>query len=407
MILGVDYAPDVVGIAPYTTGLAEHLASAGMEVRVVTTFAHYPRYEWSGPAPLRGLVEERNGVTVDRRWVILPRTDTVAWRILFDMSFGVVALAAVMLARCDVVISVCVPIQAGFVGGLVGRIRRLPSILLVQDLPVAAATSTGLLRSNGTAARIGRLVESLAMRLNQRVIVINERFAGYARQSGVAPGSLQVVPNWVNDRVPHSAHGRSMFGLKDDLFLIVYAGNIGHKQGLDVLPALSKLMSPNSQLLVIGDGSQKDRLEEACRQVGASNITFTGLQSPESLASALASANVLFLSQSARVVDSVVPSKLLTYMAAGKPVLAAVDANSVAAEIVKKAGCGIVVMPGSARDIADGFADLAARPLEELGMLGENARQYVADHHNRGSILARWVSLIGELAELQRGGRSH
>jgi colanic acid biosynthesis glycosyl transferase WcaI len=198
-----------------------------------------------------------------------------------------------------------------------------------------------------------------------------------------------------------------MFGLKDDLFLIVYAGNIGHKQGLDVLPALSKLMSPNSQLLVIGDGSQKDRLEEACRQVGASNITFTGLQSPESLASALASANVLFLSQSARVVDSVVPSKLLTYMAAGKPVLAAVDANSVAAEIVKKAGCGIVVMPGSARDIADGFADLAARPLEELGMLGENARQYVADHHNRGSILARWVSLIGELAELQRGGRSH
>jgi colanic acid biosynthesis glycosyl transferase WcaI len=397
LILGVDYAPDMAGIAPYTTGLAEYLASLGLDVRVVTTFPHYPLYQWSSAAPIAGVVEQRNGVIVDRRWVILPRSNTTGWRILFDTSFGLVALGAAMFAKCDVLISVCVPIQAGLAGGLIARVRGLPSLLWVQDLPVAAAVSTGLLRRDGLGARIGRLVEAAAMRLNTRVVVINERFASYAAELGIPSDSLSVLPDWANDPIDPSVvvapHGE-----RNDHFLVVHVGNIGHKQGLDVLPSLSKRLGPRFHLLLIGDGSRRKQIEAECRRVGADNVTFTGLQTPEDLASALGSADALLLSQSREVVDSVVPSKLLTYMAASRPIVAAVNPASVAAEIVTKAGCGVVVAAEDASGIASGLEELASRGREDLQSMGKRARDYVSTHHDRATILEAWETMIRRLA---------
>ena len=183
LIVGVDYAPDQIGIAPYTTGLAQHLAGVGHDVTVVTTFPHYPTYRWTHGRRLFSS-ETIEGVRVLRVWCLLPRRGTVS-RIVFDTSFAVAALlVALRRRRPDVVVGVCVPAQTPVVAGFLAKLRRSRSVMLVQDLPVEAAVAVGMLRPGSFAHRVGNAVQQAAFRLANRIVVINGRFGRRLVESG-------------------------------------------------------------------------------------------------------------------------------------------------------------------------------------------------------------------------------
>jgi colanic acid biosynthesis glycosyl transferase WcaI len=404
LLVGLNYAPEVVGIGPYTTELAEHFAASGHKVSVLTSFPYYPhwridtRYERKRPF----LVEMINGVRVIRSPILLPgRKQSAFRRILFDSSQSVTALAgSVGVGRVDTVICVSPPLQLGVTAWLIARSRGARFLLHLQDLVPDAALSVGLMRE-GAAAGIARRLERFVYTRADLITVISQGFLDNLVCKGVATEKLRLLPNWVETgrfrAVPDPAV-REALGAPDGETLVLHTGNMGAKQGLEtVVDAAAELEGERVVLTLIGDGSNRAALQRRAAGLSLTNIRFLPLQSD--LPATLAAADVLVLAQRGAVVDSVAPSKLLSYMAAGKPIVASVNERSEAGQMIRRAKCGVVVAPEQPRALADALRDLHRRP-DSYHNLGPAGRRHVAEHYERSRVLEQWT----RLAEAQTRG---
>ncbi len=403
LLVGLNYAPEVVGIGPYTTELAEHLAGEGHEVSVLTGFPYYPHwridpsYERKRPY----LVEMINGVKVIRSPILLPGTRQSTFRrILFDSSLSVTAfMRSVGVGRLDTVICVSPPLQLGLTAWLIARSRGARFLLHLQDLVPDVALSVGMMRE-GAAVGIARRLERFVYARADRISVISQGFVDNLVGKGVERVKLEMIPNWVDTErfksVPdHSV--RASLGAAKGETLVLYTGNMGAKQGLDtVIDAAAELGSESVVLTLVGDGSNRAALQARVAQLNATNIRFLPLQAD--LPATLAAADILVLAQRGPVVDSVAPSKLLSYMAAGKPVVASVNEMSEAGRMIRRAQCGILVPPEQPRALAAALRDLSRRP-DKYHDLGQAGRRHVAEHYERSHILERWSRLVEEPTE--------
>lgn len=196
-----------------------------------------------------------------------------------------------------------------------------------------------------------------------------------------------------------------MLGAPNGVFLVVHTGNMGAKQDLDTVISAGLLLGASSRyrFALVGDGSERPRLERLISQTGASNVAIVGIQPEGAYPSLLAASEVCILSQRANVKDSVVPSKLLSYMAAGRPIIAAAAATSAAAQLIRDAGCGLVIEPEDPKAMASAVIALCNDPALRV-RLGAAGRSYVTVNFDRAKVLERWWELICDIA-LARGGR--
>lgn len=403
LILGMNYRPEATGIGPYTAGLAEHLAGRGNDVVVSTTFPHYPQWTWQQTTARGWRTEKLGGVEVRRARVVLPRRPCVTWRLAYDTSFAVAALLNGMATnRRDLVLCVTPPIQSAVVGALLARRWRVPLLLLVKDLPLEAALSVGMMRP-GRVHRAGEWLERRAYALADRIVVINPRFQRSLSRQGVPGGKVAVIPDWVDlEEIrprPPEPDMRALLGSENGEFVVLHAGSMGEKQGLGVAVDAARIAEREGpvRLALIGDGPQRRALEEMIRGGGIGNVRLLPLQAGSTFGRMLSAADALLLSQRADVLDSVAPSKLLTYMAAGRPILAAAHPESVAADLVTEAGCGVIVRPEAPEALADAMRALSGDPdlRRTLGLAG---RRFVERHFDKRAILARWETLLAETA---------
>lgn len=407
LIQGMNYAPEVTGIAPYTAGLAEHLTENGHEVSVATTFPHYP--QWAVQPPYDGhwrAIERLNGVDVRRSRVLLPKRHSTTGRIGYDSSLVAgTLLNSLPGQRPDLVLCISPPIQLGLTAAVLARTWRVPLVLLVQDLPLDAALAVGMLR-RGPAVRLGRWLENLTYRLADRIIVISNGFRTSLLQNGVCASKIKLIPNWANvDQIRPTepdTKTRALLGAQPDDFLIVHTGNMGEKQGLlHAIQAIEALPSESRvRLALVGDGSEREMLQGYVTERGLGSIRFLPLQPSDVFARILAAADALLLNQRANVIDSVAPSKLLSYMAAGRPVIAAVHARSEAAEVIRAARCGEVVAPEDPATLAAALQRIAGQ-ADVRRDLGASGRRYVEAHYARDRVLARYESFLTGLATRQ------
>ncbi|HSR22673.1 MAG TPA: glycosyltransferase family 4 protein [Candidatus Eisenbacteria bacterium] len=408
LIAGVNYRPEQTGIGPYTAGLAEHLAGRGHQVVVSTTFPHYPHWTWQrdGCAPDARL----NGVQVRRRRVILPRRRSAGWRVLYDSSFAIAVLRSGLGGRRpDLVLCVSPPVQAALAGAILVRSwrERVPLLLLVKDLPLQAALSVGMMRP-GATYRAGEWLERRAYALADRIVVINERFERRLLGQGVPRGKVVVIPDWADlERSrprPPEPDMRRLLGGGDGEFVVLHAGSMGEKQSLGTAVLAARLAGRDARvrLALVGDGSQRRVLERLAKEDGEAPVRLLPLQPEAEFPRLLAAADALLLHQRADVVDSVAPSKLLSYMAAGRPVLAAVSPDSVAADLVRRAGCGVIVRPEDPPALAAAMQGLGS-DAEGRDRMGARGRRFVERNFERGSILARWEALVSGRMEPRPG----
>jgi colanic acid biosynthesis glycosyl transferase WcaI len=398
LLIGLNYAPEVVGIGPYTTELAEHLAARGDEVSVLTSFPYYPHWmidpAYRRPWPFR--VERINGVRVVRSPILLPGTKHKTFRrILFDSSLAVTSLmASAGIGAVDVVICVSPPLQLGVTAWLIARVRGARLVLHLQDLVPDAALSISMMRE-GRAVRLARRLERFVYSRADRITVISQGFVDNLLGKGVPAEKLRLLPNWVEMTKFNGASDpamRATLGAQNGETLVLHAGNMGAKQGLEtVVDAAAALASENIVVALVGDGSYRRELEARATQLGLTNLKFVPLQ--DDFPATLAAADLLVLAQRSRVVDSVAPSKLLGYMAAGKPVVAAVNEESEAGRTIREAHCGLVVPPEEPGALAAALVDLGRDP-ERCRSLGEAGRRYVAQHYRRSVVLGDWSKLI-------------
>ena len=398
LILGHNYAPEALGIGPYTTGLAEHFRGRGDEVTVLTTFPHYPNYRWQArPGFYRR--EVHAGVVVRRLRVILPGGRGAIRRVVFDSSVGMSLLInSLGVSRPDLVLSVVPTLQSGLTGGILAKLWGVPSILLIHDLPLEAGLAVGMLQP-GTLQRLGSRFERLVYKLATRIVVIGDRFRDNLLAKGIPDERISVISNWIEvgettNAEPDPEMRRHLAGSANG-FLVLHTGTMAEKQGLaNVIEASRGLADdPTISTVLVGDGPTKSQLVAAIDKWGLTNVRILGVQPAEDYSRMLGAADVLLLNQRRDVVDAVVPSKLLHYMASGRAILAAVNADSVAAELILDAKAGVLVSPEDPRRLAEAIRTLRDNP-ELRERLGSNGKDYAERKFGKSPIMDQWDRLV-------------
>ncbi len=408
LILGINYFPERTSVSPFTTGLSEHLASQGHTVKVVTAFPYYP--EWRTWKEYRGRItqkEVRRGVQIRRvRHFIPRRASSLIQRLLHDFSFTAAALAAGLVAgECDVIYCSCPPPALALAAYVLSRIKNVPYVIKLTDLASDAALATGILQE-GMLVRCARAMERFVYRHAQAVVCLCEGFREKLAQSGIPADRLRLIPDWGDTEairpVRSDGHFRNANRIAREKFVVLHTGNMGKKQDLlnVVRAATASTGDPNLLWVIVGEGEERALLERESKTSGLGNLLLLPLQPVETLCQMYAAADVLLLNQKAAVKDAVIPSKLLTYMASGQPILCAASSESVASRLIREAGCGVVVKPEDPSALVEGAIALRADASLRVEM-GTNGRAYAERNYNKARVLDLYECFFESLAELR------
>ncbi|MFJ8881886.1 glycosyltransferase [Streptomyces sp. NPDC102402] len=402
LVVSTNYAPELTGIGPYATQLAEHWAASGARTEVLTGMPHYPA--WRVDEQYRGAwrrLESREGVRVHRRRHYVPPRQTALRRGAFEASVLIHGMLAPPPGRPDAVISQMPSLAGGVIAARLARRHRVPHIPVVQDLMGAAAAQSGI-RGGGRAAAVAAKAERYALRGAALVGVIHETFVDGVTALGVDPGRIRVVPNWTHVDGPSAerAATRARLGWPESTTVLLHSGNMGLKQGLDVLVDLAR-MAPDIRVVLMGDGNQRDGLRDLA--AGLPNLDFLPPADPDDFTDVLAAADVLAVTQRASVLDMSVPSKLTSYFVSGRPVVASVAGEGGTADEVRRSGAGVLVAPEDPAALTTAVRALAADPVAAQA-LGAHGPRYVAQHLSREAGLARFDALLAEVLGDARAG---
>jgi colanic acid biosynthesis glycosyl transferase WcaI len=394
LILGINYAPEMVGIGPYTAGMAQYLATAGHAVTVVSAKPYYPQWKVD-PAYAGGgqRITIEHGVRVVRVPTYVPSKPDGKRRLAHHMSFAVRAeiamIAETRRTRPDVVIGIAPSLLSIVAARDAARRTGAKLWLHIQDFEVEAAFATGLLKDGGLLADAARRFETWAMEADQ-VSTISPQMCRKLREKGVDSNRIVEFRNWADiDAIApleQSSPYRAEWQI-DQPHVAVYSGNIANKQGVEILVGAAKMLQHRTDLafIICGNGPNRARLVEA--SAGLTNIQFKDLQPRERLSNLLGLASVHLLPQIAGAADLVLPSKLTNMLASGRAIVATADAGTgLAAEVE---GCGLVTKPG---DVAQ-FARAIEALLDDDSMraqLGKMARRRAVECWSRDTILARF-----------------
>jgi len=392
LILGINYYPERTSVAPFTTGLSEHLAAEGHEVRVITAFPYYP--EWRIWKEYRGRFTQREtlrGVEIRRVRHFIPwRASSLLQRLVHDFSFTAVALFAGLAAgECDAVYCSCPPPALALAAWAISRIRNVPYTIKLTDLASDAALATGILRE-GALVRSARAIERFAYRHAASVVCLCGAFRERLTRDGLPADRLAVIPDWGDTEavrpLPGDGSFRCAHGIAREQFVVLHTGNMGKKQDLLNVVRAAELTRADADLVwvIVGEGEERPLLERASQ--GLPNLRLLPLQPAAALCQMYADADVLLLNQKAAVKDSVIPSKLLTYLASGKPVLCAANGASEAARIIGEARCGQIVAPENPQALSQGALALRADPASRREM-GANGRSYAVSNFEKARVL--------------------
>jgi colanic acid biosynthesis glycosyl transferase WcaI len=407
LLLGLNYSPELTGVGKYSGEMMEWLAERGHEVRVVTTPPYYPAwrvgggYRWwqysasTSPA----------GARIYRCPLWVPQRPNGVNRILHLASFAISSLPlmlALTVWRPDIILTVepalfCAPaaLMAAFVCGC-------PALLHIQDFEVDAAFDLKLLPPGGLVHQIASAYERVMMRGFTGISTISTAMLKRLEEKGIRSDCASVFPNWVDvDEVQPAETDapnaiRRKLGIGDDKVVLLYSGNLGIKQGLEILPQLARELRSESSLhlVICGDGNYRPHLERMT--AGLSNVSLLSLQPKTQFNELLNAANIHLLPQRCDAADLVMPSKLTGMLASGRPVVAMAAAGSPVADAVTDRG--MVVPPGDLNALREAVL-LLARNAAQREELGREARRYAVEYLGREEVLRRFEAGMLNLLE--------
>ncbi len=382
--------------------MASWLASRGHEVHVVTAPPYYPAWKIGAGYGSRYRTEyPTRNLTVFRCPLYVPARPKGLRRVLHLLSFAVASLP-VMLGQTgwepDVVFTVEPTLFGAPVALFAAMLAGAPAWLHVQDFEVDAAFDLGLLPAHGPVHAFALAVERRLLGAFARVSTISAKMLERGAAKGVAAERLVLFPNWVDVEAiqpeptawAENAFRREL-GLAGKIVLL-YSGNMGAKQGLEMLVGLAEELQTDDRvhLLLCGNGSFRPELEWAMR--GRTNVTMLPLQPLDRLSSLLNAADVHLLPQRAGAADLVMPSKLTGMLASGRPVVVTADAGTQVAAVVgggaDEEARGLVVPTDNSLAFAEAVRRLAG-DVELRGRLGAAARRYAVEWLGRDEVLLR------------------
>src|SRR5437763_323226 len=382
VVWGINYAPEFTGIAPHSVALCEFLEREGHDVEMVTTFPYYPT--WQKRPEDRGRLYRTdviNGVPVHRCWHFVPARVSALKRIVHEASFIFTStFRALFLELPDVFVVVSPPLLLGAAAWFVGKLKRAPYVFHVQDMQPDAAVGLVMLKQSWFT-RLLYALEAFAYRHAARVSGITRGMLKTFRSKGVPESKLIYFPNAIElkDDEPPPARGefRKRYGFPADEFLAIYAGNLGVKQGLEILLETAALLRDKPiRFLICGDGAQREALAARAAHMQLPNFSMLPLQVGRDYRALLVDADVCFITQQAGAGNSFFPSKLLGLLAEAKPVVTVAAPECELALSLAVGKFGVNVPPGHPQHLAE-LLDALAQDPERLAEYGAAGRRYV------------------------------
>lgn len=386
LVWGINYSPELTGIAPFNAGLCGHLRACGHEVEMVTSFAYYP--SWTKASADRGQVYRRDelaGIPVYRCWHYVPRRVTTVARILHELTFGLVSWLRVLARPApDLYVVISPPLVLGPLASLVGWLRRRPYVFHVQDLQPDAAVGLGMVRP-GVMTRVLYLLESWSYRHAAAVSGISAGMLRAFARKGVPETRRWLFPNWTRSgarRIDPAARRRaaedfrSRHGIPPGAFVASYSGNLGRKQGLEMLVEAAAQLERGPAvdreivLLIVGDGAMREELSAQVARLASPRLRLLPLQEEDGYRGLLAASNVSLILQAPGTGQYFFPSKLLTVLDQGGAVLSVADADSELALAVAEGGFGWNVQPGRPDLLVRALRGLSGDPAEVAKLEG-------------------------------------
>ena len=384
--------------------LALHWAQMWHEVTVLTGFPNHPTGvvpdEWRSRLHRLHYTETIDRVRVVRTWLWPLPNRKAHERIRNYASFCVsAAVSGLALPKPDVIIATSPQLLCALAGWWLAFWKRVPFVFEVRDLWPESLAAVGAGSEGSVLHRTLGAIAGFLYRRADRIVVVTPAFKEHLiRYWNVPAGKISVVENGVETSVfrddPAAAEIRTRLKV-EDRFLICYIGTMGNAHGLETLISAAEELQtalPNGMFLLIGEGAEKQHIVNLAAARGLTNVQFLGQQPREQIPAYVSASDLcLVMLKKTELFKTVIPTKLLEYMACARPVIVAVDGQ--ARQIVEEAGGGIFVEPENSGALVKAILDLARNPAERRTM-GASGRQYIVSNFSREKTARDYITVL-------------
>lgn len=410
VLYSLNYAPELTGIGKYNGEMVRWFADHGYHMDVVCAAPYYP--EWKihqGFSGLRYSSERGTGTHVIRCPLYVPKNPTTIKRLLHLISFAITSFFPLLLkcfSRPSAIMVVqptlfCTPAVL-----LLCKLFGIKSILHIQDFELDAMFGTGLANADkqGLIKKMALKVERAILRSFDLVSTISHSMMNRAEQKGVAAEKLVFFPNWsdINFVTPYADNQklRKEWNVKSDETVVLYAGNLGAKQGLELMLEAANALRDETGLrfFIVGSGANRDNLVKSAEAMNLTNVTFKSLVPWEDVPAMLTLADVHLVIQKKGVADAVLPSKLTNILSAGGHAVVTAEPETELGRIANKfPGIYTCVPPEDLAAFTAGLiSEIASARQQKANQI---ARHYAEIHLAKDAILERFKRETGLLVE--------
>jgi colanic acid biosynthesis glycosyl transferase WcaI len=393
LIIGINSRPEFTGIGRYTGEMLTWLAGQGHRVTMITAYPYYPY--WKIQKPYSGWLYKKEtplpGLTLYRCPLYVPAVPTGLKRMIhegtFFMSAFLVVVKLLFKRRYDTVFTIAPPFHLGFLALFYRFFKGSPIVYHLQDLQIDAAKELGILKSGPLFSVLFNLEKFI---LKKADIVTTISVGMHERILNKIRRSVVLFPNWVDTNLYYPVRERDdlkrRWGFLPEDKLVVYAGSIGEKQGLDMLLHIAATLGTHKQIkfIICGTGPFKEKLAALAIELGLNNVFFFPLQGDDVFNDFLNIADVHLVLQKGDAGDLVMPSKLTTILSIGGLAIATANPGTTLYEVITTNQMGIIVSPDNELELSNAIVDCFECDHSQKRI---NARNFAEHNLNKDIIL--------------------
>ena len=399
------YPPEQASGLQLVEDLLEGFANQGWDIHLFT------------PTPTRGVTAEQRKhytkrriekkyeerLTVHRMHLFRERIGFFSRAIRYIL-FSIECFWKTVTVPADCVFTGSGPPSQGVIVGLAKKISRNKKVIYnLQDIFPDSLITSGIATEKSTAIKIGRLMERFTYRNADAIITISDDMKENVVRKGVDPQKVTVIRNWIDIRKikPIDKMNNRLFDelkLERNRFYVVYAGNLGKVQGIEVIIIAAELLRDQHdiQFVIFGNGSEEDNIKR--KATDFPNISVFPLQPQERVSEVYSMGDVSIIPCKPGTGGSGMPSKTWTIMATGTPIIASFDLGGEMEKTIREAGCGCCIHAGNAEDLATAIMELKEKP-ETVMTMGQNARRYAEKQVTKEQAVLKYIEKIEETVQ--------
>lgn len=395
------YEPEVVSGLYLVTNLVEDLNKSDYIVDIVT------------PIPSRGISDEiRNkyitkkleskllGKTnIHRYWMPKESSNTLLRALRYLMG-GILHIVKSIKIKSDVIVINSTPPTNGLIGVIVKRLKRIPVVYILQDIFPDSMITSKMTKEGSLIWKIGRLLENFTYKNVDKIIVISEDFKRNIMDKGVQEEKIHVIRNWVDENkvLPINKEENQLIkelGLDINKFYVVYAGNIGNAQNIEVILKVAKETEQISDIeyIIFGNGVQEEFYKSMALDMKLNNLKFYPLQPYDMVSHVYSLGDISIVSCKEGFGTSAMPSKTWSIMSTGTAVIANFDEGTELQDIIENNELGIFTKAGDVLALKEAIISLY-KDRELCKNMGGNGRQYILDNLSRKIQVSKYIDVL-------------